>query len=316
MSSNLAFHSTASLDNLSHDNLSHDNLSYKGDSKVFFEKNISGASFLESTQDKLERCDYFLYPTPPKAPCLVKSFFCSLCVYSLLILAFAYLSINSAEYKMSAGELSQNVSSVPVELVPSINTAFEIESVEFREEPENIPEDIKSEFEVKKPEEKKPEEKQPEKKAKVAESKITKEPKKIEIKKENISNDSAVKQVTDSNLGHDNQAQNQNPINAAGTGDGSMQISKEDLKAAYLRNPAPKYPSQSRINREEGTVLLKVSVNKNGEVDSLMIKQSSGFERLDEAAKNSVHKWVFKPKTVAGISVESTIEVPIKFLLK
>lgn len=84
----------------------------------------------------------------------------------------------------------------------------------------------------------------------------------------------------------------------------------------YLSNPIPTYPSLSRRLKEEGLVLLTVDLTALGTVQRLLVKKSSGFDRLDEAAERAVKGWRFKPSTIGGVAVADTIEVPIRFALK
>ena len=84
----------------------------------------------------------------------------------------------------------------------------------------------------------------------------------------------------------------------------------------YLRNPPPVYPREARRAGEEGTVLLTAQVTSAGEVEDVVVKRSSSFGRLDQAALKSVRRWRFKPKQIAGISVSSTVDVPITFVLR
>ena len=84
----------------------------------------------------------------------------------------------------------------------------------------------------------------------------------------------------------------------------------------YLRNPPPPYPRESRLAGEQGMVLLAVSLDAYGAVQSLAIEQSSGFPRLDTAALHAVKLWKFRPAKVAGVSISSSIQVPVKFVLR
>jgi periplasmic protein TonB len=82
---------------------------------------------------------------------------------------------------------------------------------------------------------------------------------------------------------------------------------------AYLRNPAPTYPMASRRLQETGRVWLKVSVSAQGLAMRVQVQQSSGFERLDEAARLAVAGWRFVPARQGGEAVESSVVVPINF---
>lgn len=83
--------------------------------------------------------------------------------------------------------------------------------------------------------------------------------------------------------------------------------------ADYLHNPAPAYPSQSRRLKEEGTVLLLVRVSAEGTPVSVELRQSSGFERLDEAGVQAVRQWRFVPAKRGNESVAASVLVPIQF---
>ncbi len=67
----------------------------------------------------------------------------------------------------------------------------------------------------------------------------------------------------------------------------------------------PEYPRRSRQLNEEGITTMRVCVNAKGRVSDATIVESSGWERLDEAAL----VWVrdlrgFKPKKVDGKAVD------------
>jgi protein TonB len=83
----------------------------------------------------------------------------------------------------------------------------------------------------------------------------------------------------------------------------------------YLSNPHPPYPPESKARREQGIVMLAVSINERGEVTSINVSQSSGFPRLDQAAREGVSHWRFRPARVAGLSVASHLAVPVRFRL-
>ena len=84
----------------------------------------------------------------------------------------------------------------------------------------------------------------------------------------------------------------------------------------YLNNPPPKYPNESRRRHEEGVVLIFASIDSSGRVESLDISKSSGFSLLDEAAVSAVKNWKFKPARFAGISIDSNVEIPVRFSLR
>jgi protein TonB len=85
--------------------------------------------------------------------------------------------------------------------------------------------------------------------------------------------------------------------------------------ADYLQNPKPVYPPMSRRQGEEGKVVLRVRVSAQGTSLAVEIKQSSGFSRLDEAARSAVEKWRFVPARQGSEAVESSVLVPLNFTL-
>lgn len=83
--------------------------------------------------------------------------------------------------------------------------------------------------------------------------------------------------------------------------------------AKYLQNPRPDYPRLSRRMREEGTVILRVLVSVAGAAQELSVAQSSGFQRLDQAAVEAVKAWRFVPGTRDGEAQAMWFQVPIVF---
>jgi protein TonB len=85
------------------------------------------------------------------------------------------------------------------------------------------------------------------------------------------------------------------------------------LDPAYLHNPAPLYPALSKRNRETGTVFLLVNVNPEGNATSVTLHQSSGYDRLDQAAIQAVTRWRFVPGMRGQSAISATVIVPISF---
>jgi protein TonB len=81
----------------------------------------------------------------------------------------------------------------------------------------------------------------------------------------------------------------------------------------YVRAPAPVYPNESSRRRERGTVLLRVLVDTLGRPAQIQLERSSGYTRLDEAARNAVQKALFRPYEVNGIAQPAQVLIPIEF---
>ncbi len=87
-------------------------------------------------------------------------------------------------------------------------------------------------------------------------------------------------------------------------------------RPSYRSNPKPVYPSAARRSRQEGTVLVRVSVSAAGRAASVALARSSGHRSLDQAALAAVRRWTFEPARQAGIAITSTVTVPVRFDLR
>lgn len=96
----------------------------------------------------------------------------------------------------------------------------------------------------------------------------------------------------------------------------SPQKALVQAQADYLNNPKPAYPRISKRMGEQGEVRLRVQVGSSGDVLSIELARSSGFERLDEAAIMAVKGWKFKPAMQGDQAVSSWVEIPVKFVLE
>ena len=95
----------------------------------------------------------------------------------------------------------------------------------------------------------------------------------------------------------------------------SPAITPARFEAAYLHNPRPDYPLLSRRLGEEGKVLLRVRVSREGQPAAVDLEKSSNFARLDEAARAVVAHWRFVPARRGDEAVDATVIVPIVFRL-
>lgn len=88
------------------------------------------------------------------------------------------------------------------------------------------------------------------------------------------------------------------------------------FNAAYLINPAPRYPLASRRSGEQGTVTLRVLVTRDGAATRVELERSSGSPHLDAAALEAVKAWRFTPARRGAEVIESWVLVPIVFRLE
>jgi protein TonB len=86
-------------------------------------------------------------------------------------------------------------------------------------------------------------------------------------------------------------------------------------EVAYLQPPSPRYPPESRRSREQGLVSLRVLIDEGGRAADVRVERSSGFPRLDEAARLAVIRALFKPYLEAGVAQRAIVIIPIEFSL-
>jgi protein TonB len=73
------------------------------------------------------------------------------------------------------------------------------------------------------------------------------------------------------------------------------------------RRPAPPYPYDSMMHKEQGTVVLLIEVDQTGRPSSVTVKESSGFSRLDRTSSEWVKRYWFFGPGEAGRLYESPI---------
>jgi protein TonB len=98
--------------------------------------------------------------------------------------------------------------------------------------------------------------------------------------------------------------------------DDAPEITPPAFNAAYLRNPAPRYPLIARRHGEQGTVTLRVLVTREGRPASVSVERTSGSGHLDSAALETVKTWRFVPARQGRESIEAWVLVPIVFRLE
>lgn len=85
--------------------------------------------------------------------------------------------------------------------------------------------------------------------------------------------------------------------------------------ASYLSNPLPVYPQMSRRLRETGTVGMRVLVGPDGRPQEVQVQKSSGYSRLDEAARTAVRRWTFVPSRRGDEKLAGWVTFPVVFNL-
>jgi protein TonB len=88
-----------------------------------------------------------------------------------------------------------------------------------------------------------------------------------------------------------------------------------DSEAQVIERSEPNYPIASLNAREEGEVRLQVALDALGSVEDVRIIDSSGSNRLDRAAIESVRSWRFRPARHAGEAIAGMTNVSVNFRL-
>lgn len=101
----------------------------------------------------------------------------------------------------------------------------------------------------------------------------------------------------------------------AGTDKTTPSVQLPSSNADYLNNPAPVYPALSQRLGEQGKVVIRVLIGKDGTALQADIQQSSGFDRLDQAALRAVMGWRYVPGQRGGIAQDMWFNVPVNFSL-
>jgi protein TonB len=109
-------------------------------------------------------------------------------------------------------------------------------------------------------------------------------------------------------------AVNQAPVSVAPAATLKVELPSSD--AQYLQNPEPSYPVISRRLGEQGTTVVGVLIGADGRAQKAEIRQSSGYDRLDQVALKTVLAWRYVPGKRGGVPEAMWFNVPIKFELK
>ena len=86
--------------------------------------------------------------------------------------------------------------------------------------------------------------------------------------------------------------------------------------ADYLHNPKPPYPALSKRLGEQGKVVVRTLIGTDGRAQEVQLQQSSGFERLDQAALTAARQWRYVPGKRDGVPQAMWFNVPITFQLQ
>jgi protein TonB len=83
----------------------------------------------------------------------------------------------------------------------------------------------------------------------------------------------------------------------------------------YIRPPQLEYPALSRRFGEQGRVLLRVLIGREGRAERVEVQVSSGSRRLDEAAIKAAREALYRPYSENGVAIPVWALVPTLFEL-
>ena len=99
---------------------------------------------------------------------------------------------------------------------------------------------------------------------------------------------------------------NTSPQKTGPIGSGSPNVNAS--QASFAKRPSLIYPVESRQAREEGTVVLRITVDARGRPTNVAIIKGSGFPQLDRAAIEGA--WRCR---IRNAKAGTTLDVPLRF---
>ncbi|MGA2569083.1 MAG: TonB family protein [Terracidiphilus sp.] len=111
-----------------------------------------------------------------------------------------------------------------------------------------------------------------------------------------------------------------NPFSHAGTHpdvrqavEGAKHISSGVMAGMLIHKVVPKYPAIPLAIRLSGTVVLEATISRNGTIENLRVL--SGPPMLQQAARDAVSQWRYRPYLLNGQPVEVETTVSVEFTL-
>jgi TonB family C-terminal domain len=96
---------------------------------------------------------------------------------------------------------------------------------------------------------------------------------------------------------------------------GSAALAADREPPVPVRTVAPDYPRDLREQKVSGVVMVKCTIDEQGNVAETEVAKSSnaGFDKF---AVDALKKWKFKPARQDGAPVAMTVTIPIKFVVE
>ena len=106
------------------------------------------------------------------------------------------------------------------------------------------------------------------------------------------------------------------PTSAGGVNGTPIQTDIGKLEVLYQPDADAYYTSFSKRSGEQGTVIVRLIIDQTGNVEDVVLLQSSTFPRLDRSATEIGRRYRFKPYVVNGSPQRISTNLLIKFNLK
>jgi len=106
------------------------------------------------------------------------------------------------------------------------------------------------------------------------------------------------------------------PTSAGGVSGTPIQTDIGKLEVLYQPDADAYYTSFSKRSGEQGTVIVRLIIDQTGNVEDVVLLQSSTFPRLDRSATEIGRRYRFKPYVVNGSPQRISTNLLIKFNLK
>lgn len=99
-------------------------------------------------------------------------------------------------------------------------------------------------------------------------------------------------------------------------GSSSGELKSVSISQAQCSVPEPFYPSLARRMGEEGKTMVRLFINESGAVEKVSLSQSSGIQRLDQAALDAAMKVRCRAFVESGKAIKVTAIQPYIFRLE
>jgi TonB family protein len=97
---------------------------------------------------------------------------------------------------------------------------------------------------------------------------------------------------------------------------GPTQVDVSKLMVTFQPDADAYYPSFSKRAGEQGTVVVRLTIDETGNVEGVQLLLSSKFPRLDRAAIEIGKRYQFKPYLINGVPTKISTNLLMKFNLK